>query len=63
MLEYLGLALVGELVSDDAVLHLASVDYILVLAFHHLVVSDVSWPGCPDWNRPLRRQLELCVLC
>ena len=26
---------------------LASVDYVLVLAFHHLIVSGVNWPGCP----------------
>ena len=25
---------------------LASVDYVLVLAFRHLVISGLNWPGC-----------------
>ena len=30
---------------------MASVDYVLALAFHHLVISGVGWPECCslDW--------------
>jgi hypothetical protein len=30
---------------------LVSVGYVLVLAFCHLVISGVSWPGCPGLEK------------
>jgi hypothetical protein len=43
VLGYQGLAVVGELGSDDA---LVSVAYVLVLASHHLVICGVSCSCC-----------------
>lgn len=47
MLGYLVLAVLGELGSNGTHIALASTDYVVALAFYHLVVSDVGWPGCP----------------
>ena len=41
--------MMGELVSDDAHVILASVAYGLMLAFCHLVISAVNWPGVSIW--------------
>ena len=45
MLGYPGLAVMGELGSDNVQLHwFLSVAYVLVLASNHLVISSVNWP-------------------
>lgn len=60
MLVYPGLAVIGKMGSDDAKLHsLASIVYVLVLIFCHLVVSGLD---VPILSRPPQKQVELCVL-
>jgi hypothetical protein len=46
MLGYLGLDVVGKLVSDDARYPCVYLAYVLALASRHLVISCVSWFCC-----------------
>ena len=49
---YLGLAIVGKLGTDSAMrTALASIDYVLELAFHHLFFSGINWLWCPGLDQ------------
>ena len=41
------------MLGSESYTELASVDYVLVLAFCHLFISVVGWLGCTGWCRPL----------
>ena len=60
VLEFLGLAVEGELGSEGFQVTLVSVAYVLMLAFLHLVFSSVNWTCCLLlWLVPLA---SLCVV-
>lgn len=60
MLGYLGIEVVQELGSDGIIIASSSFDYLLVLAFCHLVLADLC---VKSWSRLLRMQMMLRALC